>query len=308
MPRSYSNWNEHRRQGVNLFPVPSLPSDAMDTVAEDDNSRQADQQLSSSFNDLEELVNQLLEDGSPPGGFLGLSPAAASTAAATTTTSSLTSLASAPYQAPSTSIPGFDPCFGREAPNTEASMSSLATTTASIVQQQQPPLSMPPPPPRQPAQPLQASPQAHEATSLLSAQLAAQPASQPAALPSVMFTWQERQECLVESDFNGSPIEQRPLPAAGSNPVQVSLDISPPLLYWQDRRQWMWHKKWALPTLTVRVCRSDQPVGERLYAYVTAGTLRDEEPGLHDKGLGGECQRLLEVGPQGTAVRLVSKM
>ena len=68
----------------------------------------------------------------------------------------------------------------------------------------------------------------------------------------------------------------------------------------------MWHKKWALPTLTVRVRQragvaQQLAPGERLYAYVSAGTLRDEEPGLHDKGLGGECQRLLELSSQGSA-------
>ena len=39
-----------------------------------------------------------------------------------------------------------------------------------------------------------------------------------------------------------APMPQRPYPIR-----QV------PLLYWAERRQWMWHKKWTLPKLHVRV-------------------------------------------------------
>jgi hypothetical protein len=294
MPRSFSNWNEHRRQGVHLFQVPNLPCDALHTLAENASSHQDDQQLSSSFNDLEELVDQLLEGSSPPEGFLSFPTSSSASTAAASRSQPFTPLAFTPYQGPSTSIAGFDPRVDHVGQDSNASMLQtriqasmpLPTTTTT-----------------QPAHlPRYATLQAHAATSNLQLpQCLGQPADQPAAFPSAAFTWQERQECLVESDFNHTPIEYCQLPAAGTNPIQVSLAFSPPLLYWQDRRQWMWHKKWALPTLTVRVCRSDHPVGERLYAFVTAGTLRDDEPGLHDKGLGGECQRLLEVSPQGTA-------
>lgn len=106
------------------------------------------------------------------------------------------------------------------------------------------------------------------------------------------------------------------MPARGTLPLRVHIELHPPLLYWADRRQWMWHKKWALPTLTVRVERLSQPDGTsadgaaasstlaalqngRLYVLVNAGTMRDESTGLENQGLGGDCQRVLQLGPNG---------
>lgn len=47
------------------------------------------------------------------------------------------------------------------------------------------------------------------------------------------------------------------------------------------RLRWMWHKKWCLPKLTVAV-DGWEAHGEML-ALVSAGTLRDGHPGLHDQ-------------------------
>jgi hypothetical protein len=157
------------------------------------------------------------------------------------------------------------------------------------------------------------------------------PAPRPVP-PAAEFCWMERQASLLTADFYGAPIHPHTLPAPGTNPLQVDAELSPALLYWADRRQWMWHKKWALPSLTVRVSRRPQLAGssrgmngvhelesmngmdpaqytpsaighnERLYAIVTAGTVKDEAPDtLLDVGLDGECQRVVELGASGHA-------
>ena len=113
------------------------------------------------------------------------------------------------------------------------------------------------------------------------------------------------------------------MPTRGTLPLRVHVELHPPLLYWADRRQWMWHKKWALPTVTVRVERTDTPSdtggganggvthyqpdphvpNNRFIVFVTAGTLQDDDDDsvLENHGLGGDCQRLLQLGPHGAA-------
>ena len=90
--------------------------------------------------------------------------------------------------------------------------------------------------------------------------------------------------------------------------VQLQVQLQLPLLYWAERRRWMWHKKWTLPKLHVLVSCDGKPVGggymfpgePPVYAVVSAGTLRDGSEGeggsLHDAGLSGECQRRLVAG------------
>ena len=87
---------------------------------------------------------------------------------------------------------------------------------------------------------------------------------------------------------------------------RITAELTPNLLYWNERRCWMWHKKWCLPRIHVRVERTDGlPLSapgeggsggaEELVVLVSAGTMR-EGPSLHDQGLGGECQRRLVDG------------
>ena len=131
-----------------------------------------------------------------------------------------------------------------------------------------------------------------------------------APLPPAEFVWRECDSCLVSADLRGHPIDRTAFPARGASGLRVHIELQPQLLYWADRRQWMWHKKWSLPTMTVRVERGHSASSEgdapplatefdRLYVVVTAGTLCDEGSGLEDQGLGGDCQRVLELRPQG---------
>ena len=91
--------------------------------------------------------------------------------------------------------------------------------------------------------------------------------------------------------------------------VQLQAQLQLPLLYWAERSSWLWHKKWTLPKLHVKVSCNGKPVGgdyvmnpgePPMYAVVSAGTLHDGSEGegssLHDQGLGGECQRRLVAG------------
>ena len=88
-------------------------------------------------------------------------------------------------------------------------------------------------------------------------------------------------------------------------PLRVQIELHAPLLYWADRRQWMWHKKWALPTITVRVQRLGPPspaaafADDRLYVHLTAGTMRDDGAMLEHQGVSGDSQRLCHLGYQG---------
>ena len=112
------------------------------------------------------------------------------------------------------------------------------------------------------------------------------------------------QECttLLSVDSYGNPVAA----PASPTPWRITAELTPNLLYWNERRCWMWHKKWCLPRIHVRVERTDGlPLSapgeggsggaEELVVLVSAGTMR-EGPSLHDQGLGGECQRRLVDG------------
>ena len=45
------------------------------------------------------------------------------------------------------------------------------------------------------------------------------------------------------------PLSYRPL--SYRPPLQVKLRA--PLLYWSEKNRWLWHKKWTLPKIDVRV-------------------------------------------------------
>ena len=68
-----------------------------------------------------------------------------------------------------------------------------------------------------------------------------------------------RPACVVpvcaRSDAHGQPIDRLALAPVGQRGYRVSISLHPALLYWANRRQWMWHKKWSLPTITVRIER-----------------------------------------------------
>jgi len=119
------------------------------------------------------------------------------------------------------------------------------------------------------------------------------------------FTWSACRN-LISTDAVGVLVRQ---PSAWPvMNVQLQLQLQLPLLFWAERRRWMWHKKWTLPKLHVLVSCDGKPVGggymfpgePPVYAVVSAGTLRDGSEGeggsLHDQGLGGECQRRLVAG------------
>ena len=109
---------------------------------------------------------------------------------------------------------------------------------------------------------------------------------------------------LIATDAAGVLVRQPTIWPA----VQLQVQLQLPLLYWAERRRWMWHKKWTLPKLHVLVSCDGKPVGggymfpgePPVYAVVSAGTLRDgsDEEGnkLYDQGLSGECQRKLVAG------------
>ena len=109
---------------------------------------------------------------------------------------------------------------------------------------------------------------------------------------------------LIATDAAGVLVRQPTIWPA----VQLQVQLQLPLLYWAERRRWMWHKKWTLPKLHVLVSCDGKPVGggymfpgePPVYAVVSAGTLRDGSEGeggtMHDQGLNGECQRRLVAG------------
>ena len=121
------------------------------------------------------------------------------------------------------------------------------------------------------------------------------------------FTWSSCRN-LISTDGAGVLVRQ---PSAWPvMNVQLQLQLQLPLLFWSERRRWMWHKKWTLPKLHVKVSCSGKPVGggwaangstagdePPVYVVISAGTLHDGSDGigLYDKGLGGECQRRLTL-------------
>jgi hypothetical protein len=71
-----------------------------------------------------------------------------------------------------------------------------------------------------------------------------------------------------------------------------------------ERKEWMWHKKWSLPKITVRIARAPQPAvrHERIVVVLTAVALSDDGTPPEDVGLRGKRQYTVELGACGTAV------
>ena len=129
--------------------------------------------------------------------------------------------------------------------------------------------------------------------------------------PPVQFEWHECSTCLVGADSSGRPIDRASMPAWGRSGLRVSVCFSADLLFWRDRHQWMWHKKWALPTMTVRIERdgsepADSVLPTPLCVLVSAGTVREEHTELLDQGLGGQCQQWVDLGATAKSKAVVS--
>jgi len=129
------------------------------------------------------------------------------------------------------------------------------------------------------------------------------PPKPPSPTPSASFEWIECMPRSAATDRTGAvPSTWSGLRSAG---LQVRIDLHPLLLYWARQRQWLWHKKWILPTITVTLERTAVnervPAGttEPLYVMITAGTLAADGSVLDDAGPGGVRLRMLELGPSG---------
>ena len=146
--------------------------------------------------------------------------------------------------------------------------------------------------------------QRNESVSSMASQQSQPPESEPNGNDQTPnFRWGACRN-LIATDAAGVLVRQPTIWPA----VQLQVQLQLPLLYWAERRRWMWHKKWTLPKLHVLVSCDGKPVGggymfpgePPVYAVVSAGTLRDGSEGeggtLYDQGLGGECQRRLVAG------------
>jgi len=136
---------------------------------------------------------------------------------------------------------------------------------------------------------------------------AAAPTPTPAPAPAgpadpdmPSFQWSECGS-LIGCDALGVPL--RVPPAAAWPAVQLAVQLETPLLYWRERRRWMWHKKWTMPKLRATVSLNGTPLDAVLHGgapplsvIVSAGTLRDDGRSMADPGLMGDCQRQLVRG------------
>ena len=131
------------------------------------------------------------------------------------------------------------------------------------------------------------------------------------------FTWSECH--MIVTDAADVLVRQ---PSVWPRVVRLQVRLQQPLLFWAERHSWLWHRKWTLPKLHVRVFCEGNPAMSGappppLHVIVSAGTLRGsgEHGGggdgggdggggggdgggvsLHDQGLGGEFQRRLVQG------------
>ena len=80
-------------------------------------------------------------------------------------------------------------------------------------------------------------------------------AAQP---PPADFDWHPS-DCLVASDSIGRRVSREMMSSVTEQP-KMTIELHPALLYWPDRQRWMWHKKWSLPVITVRVDQLALPV------------------------------------------------
>ena len=104
-------------------------------------------------------------------------------------------------------------------------------------------------------------------------------ATRPAAAPveEECFTFAECTYPIVPEP-GSLPLRQPTMWPA----VQLRVHLQLPLLFWEERRSWMWHKKWTLPKVHVRVSTLDGAVAAEERAYQAYDRQRDRED-LHDR-------------------------
>eukprot|EP00966_Prymnesium_polylepis_P153368 3542528-Prymnesium_polylepis.1 len=107
-------------------------------------------------------------------------------------------------------------------------------------------------------------------------------------------------------DAEGSLIDRRLAP--GESGLQVHIALQSPFLYWADKSQWRWHKRWPIPTITVHVECSRAPLQDaerQLEVMVSAGTVGEDEEGtgrvLEGSLLVNAPAQILELTANGTA-------
>ena len=118
--------------------------------------------------------------------------------------------------------------------------------------------------------------------------------------------WREcATRCVVRQSPDGRPINCE-LGDSGCR-LRVSIELKSPFLFWADRPQWRWHKRWPIPTITARVetegGRAPPPELEQLQVMVSAGTLEGEGEAelLQGQMLVSVPAQLVEIPPQGAA-------
>ena len=297
MPRAFANWNDRKRPDPRLFVVPATtPAEGMGYAPDGmGNEAQVDE--------LEQLIAGLLEDVSPilqdpPPGVhqqdgidamhvvpTSFPQAAAAAGSGGSRTSSST------VHGHTGTAPDSKTCEGESRTHTSQGANGDSAPPAAFGG----PIQMP-----------------------------------SAPLPPAEFLWSPIDSCIVTTDANGLPVDCSLLPSYRRLPFQVHIAVHPALLYWGEKRQWMWHRKWALPAITVRIEQQGSPaegaagavaapsagsgaaIGEaaataiatqkeRFFIFVTAGTMGDDLETLEHRGLGGDCQRTLQLGPSGVA-------
>ena len=326
MPRGFSSWNDRRRPDAKLFSTHSgTPSSSFFGGREhgqppEELAKYSLEELVAGLMDDDDLMEEMPKDCSPEAGgghvngslltpfdpvFAPRDPPrfdpfhlSAEASASTHEGSGGGVLVTTSVDAPMSPVPSETPSSLFH-PDAEA-LSRAETTEA------RPPVMAAPqvaaaPPWQPPGIPGTANLPGVPIPSLDAAAKQSDPAAGPPAPPTLTqpFGWQQC-TCLIENDAYGVRIDKAYHSAASHN-IELSVVLEQPLLYWEERKQYMWHKKWSLPQITVlATCRgvplTDVAMGGEVFAVVSSGTLREGHDGLHDQGLSGECQRRLANG------------
>jgi len=306
MPRSFSCWNDKRRPGAKLFNdfsgigagAPGAGSSSLDPAASNPDEggwswSRSEQGLITEGLDVDELVASLTDDrevmeqfgvAQPP-----LSPPAAPSAP----------LGSPPALMPplvADGITAWQPNGGGAPP---AAGAIVAMDTSMDVE----------------AAVAEGAPEGAEQP-LVAATLVVAPEADPSGSggaagadgeamaadpPQPSFEWTVC-NCPIRTDPSGAPLAA-PVSASGAAGYGITVALQTPLLYWNERARWMWHKKWCLPRITVLVTEPPPPAGHptlsacgvSLVAIISCGTLRPGAAELGDQGLHGECSQRLHM-------------
>mmetsp|Transcript_30676 Transcript_30676/g.96792 ORF Transcript_30676/g.96792 Transcript_30676/m.96792 type:complete len:380 (-) Transcript_30676:33-1172(-) len=298
MPRSFSCWNDKRRPGAKLFNdfsgiaagAPGAGSSSLDPAASDPDEggwswSRSEQGLITEGLDVDELVASLTDDrevmeqfgvAQPP-----LSPPTAPSAP----------LGSPPALMPPLVADGITAWQPNGGAGAVVAMDTSMDVEAAVAEGA-------PEGAEQGAQPLVAAtlivaPEADPSGSGGAA--GANGEAMAADPPQPSFEWTAC-SCPIRTDPSGAPLAA-PVSASGAAGYGITVALQTPLLYWNERARWMWHKKWCLPRIFVGV---SEPLdaggslgGTPLVAMVSCGTLRAGHEELHDQGLAGECTQRL---------------